>query len=618
VENARHTCIREGRMAAIYMTLFVLGGLFCLAGLVVGYWGLLAALYPEKIRTHEIHTVVTSDVWRLRACRYRKGRTEGEPVLLVHGAAVNHHNFTMPEGGCLVDYLVDKGYDCWVLDLRGTKSSKPAFERTRLDATMDDYMLRDIPAAIDHIRRATGYARVHYVGHSLGGMMLYAYTQVYGRDYIASATALGAPTGFDNVGTKAGLFALPLIKRFPYLAADMARGAIPFALLFRTSFNIFPTNLRNLARGLGVGQLYNAIEAPMPKVVTELAHMIEKRVWRMNGDTLDVKAGLSSMKVPLLVIGGPLDPFTPKAELDAFFQALPTKDKKLLWLSKENGCEEDYGHCDLAFGREGAREVFRPIHEWMQAHPIEERVSFADFEEHEIPTPLDSRERDAILSGDSFSDARVIEAPKAAEPAKGPSRPEKAQEEPDQPAEFEPLEDESEVIKERQKVLEGIAAKAAEEKPAEPKKGPTKKTAAKKTAAAKKKTAAKKKPAAKKKAKPKKEEASKEEAKQEAEPKKKASAKKKPAAKNKAASKQEDAPKKKAASGKKAPAKKKTAAKKKAAAKKKPSAEKKSTAKKPAAKKKAAAKKKSAPKSTSSTRDVLKAASEDLKKLDKE
>ena len=252
-------------------------------------------------------------------------------------------------------------------------------------------MLRDIPAAIDHVRRATGYARVHYVGHSLGGMMLYAYTQVFGHEHVASATTLGAPTGFDGVRTKAGLFALPFIKRFPYLCADVVRGAIPFALLFRTSFNIFPTNLRNLARGLGVGELYNAIETPLPLVITELAHMMEKKVWRMNGDALDVKAGLPSLSVPLLVIGGEKDPFTPKEELNKFFDALETKDKKLVWLSKEDGCEEDYGHCDLAFGREGAREVFRPIHEWMQAYPIDGRVSFDEFEEHAIPTPLDSR-----------------------------------------------------------------------------------------------------------------------------------------------------------------------------------------------------------------------------------
>jgi len=583
-------------MASIYVAMIVLGGGFCFAGLLVGYWGLLAGLYPEKVRSQEVQTVVTADVWRLRICRYRKGRIEGEPVLLVHGASVNHHNFTEPEGACLADYLAERGYDCWVLDLRGTRSSKPAFERGLLDTTMDDYLNYDIPAALDHIRRATGYARVHYVGHSLGGMLLYAYAQQTGGKLIASAVTLGAPIGFDGVRAKAGLAALPLIMKFPYLVGDAARGLVPFALMLRSSFGVFPTNMRNIAKGLGVQQLYNTIETPLPKVLRELAHMIERKVWLMDGDTLDVKAGLHTITTPLLLVYGQKDPFIPKAEAERFFSALPGSDKQMLWCSKENGFAEDYGHCDLAFGREGAKEIFRPILEWFKAHPVKERISFDASMQDTFVTPLDREEREVILSGDSFFGAR---AAKYLPPAEEKPEPE--------PEEITPIEAAPELFRERSIALAGVT----EKKPTAPapKKMPMLPESTKKPAApAKAKAAAKAKPAPA------------------PAPEKKAAAPAK--AKAKANPKPAPAPAKKAAAAAVKPAAKpaakpKPATKAKAkpapAAKAKPAA--KPAAKKPAAKKPVAkaapAKKKPGAKPASSTLDVLKAASAELKKLDK-
>jgi pimeloyl-ACP methyl ester carboxylesterase len=573
-------------MASIYVAMIVLGGGFCLAGLLVGYWGLLAGLYPEKVRSQEVQTVVTSDVWRLRICRYRKGRIEGEPVLLVHGASVNHHNFTEPEGACLADYLAERGYDCWVLDLRGTRSSKPAFERGHLDTTMDDYLNYDIPAAIDHIRRATGYARVHYVGHSLGGMLLYAYAQQTGGGLIASAATLGAPIGFDGVRAKAGLAALPLIMKFPYLVGDAARGLVPFALLMRSSFGVFPTNMRNIAKGLGVQQLYNTIETPLPKVLRELAHMIERKVWLMDGDTLDVKAGLNTITTPLLAIYGEKDPFIPKAEAERFFNALPSSDKQMLWCLKENGFAEDYGHCDLAFGREGAKEVFRPILEWFKAHPVKERISFDASMQETFVTPLDREEREVILSGDSFFGAR---AAKYLPPADVKPEPE--------PEEIRPIEAAPELFRERNIALAGVTEKKATA-PA-PKKKPKLPASTKKPAAPTKTKAAAKAKGAPASA-PEKKAAAPAKAKAKPAPAKKAvAATAKPAAKPKPATK---------AKAKPVPASKAKPATQPAV--------KQTAAKKPVAKA-SPAKKKPGAKPASSTLDVLKAASAELKKLDK-
>lgn len=384
--------------------------------LAIAYWSLLTALYPERLRTKEVYTVVTADLWKLRLCRYRKGRAPGEPVFLVHGSEANHHNFTSPAGACLIDYLVERGYDCWAIDLRGCRSSTAPFGRNALEVTMDDYLLLDLPAALEFIARNTGYAKVHWIGHSLGGMLLYAYAQKFGTGQIASGTTLGSPIGFDGVNKQVPADLAGLLGPIRGLAGACLRGTIPLFMLLGTGGPMFPINLRNRPRKLGMGHFFNMIEDPLPKVLHELGFCLNRKIWRMDRDQLDVKAGLSSMAFPLLAIYGNRDPFTPLDHARAFVDRLPTEDKQMLVCSKETGCKFDYNHCDLAFGAEGAKEVFEPIARWIASHPSGEHIVTEPGDEGEIITrPLRGHEREGILSGGSY--AHVHAEPEAREVA---------------------------------------------------------------------------------------------------------------------------------------------------------------------------------------------------------
>ncbi len=534
---------------AWWIVLAALGALLGVAFLVMFYWSILESMYPEAVRSKEVHTVTTRDLWKLRMCRFRKGRTEGEPVLLVHGALANHHNFTAPEGHSLVDFLAAKGYDCWAIDLRGCKSSEPPFERAKTDVSFDDYLLYDLPAAIRYIRKTTGYDKVHWVGHSMGGMLLYAYSLQHGNEHIASGTTLGSPVGFDGVRVRLHDELLFMVKSWPAFCGKCIRGLIPIAMLCRFTLGFFPTNMRNLHPSVNSGHFYSAIDEPLHKVLSELAFSVRKRVWRVNKDALDVKAGLATLEVPLLAVYGPRDPFVPVDEAKKFFDALPTADKKMLVASKEAGCEEDYSHIDLAFGRDSTRMIYGPIAKWFEAHPIVARVNLdtiATEDDDAVLPALGQDRRAEILSGDSF--ARITEQAPARAEAPAP------------------------------------AAAPAKKKTAA-------KTPAKKKTAAKKKPAAKTKPTAKKAP-----------ARPNTLAKKKAAAKRKTAA---AATETGSSPKKKA-TAKKATSKKTTAAKKKPAAKKpaakKPTATKKAATKKTTAKPKATTKKKAAPKKTTAAK----------------
>jgi len=358
-------------MAVLLVVVLCLIGLAVLA---VIYWKWMLATCTDSTRADEVHMVTTEDLWRVRLCRYKPKTGEGEPVFLCHGFMANQFNFCYPAGASVVDVLVEQGYDCWAIDLRGARSSIPPFGRSIEEPTVDDYLLRDIPAALDYIRRNTRYAKVHWIGHSMGGMLLYAYDAVFGPDVVSSATTAGSPIGFEGMAFRRPnlLFALRRCSRGLWDA--VTRGSMPLLNVIRPQSQTVPINWENMNPALGVKQFFNMLETPPMEVAETLAKAAEFKVWRVRNDEVDVFAALKELRVPLFAIFGQADPMVAAGTVQEFFDALPGADKKLLLLSKENGHEADYSHVDLVMGRRCDVEVFPALIAWLQDHPISERL----------------------------------------------------------------------------------------------------------------------------------------------------------------------------------------------------------------------------------------------------
>ncbi len=356
-------------MILVSIFLFVLGLLMLLALAVTAYSAVLASLYPENLRTGEVERITTADLWKLRVCRYRKPDCTGEPILFVHGLNANQNNFTNPAGGCLVDFFSARGYDCWTVDLRGTRSSQAPFGKTARDITVDDYVYHDVPAAIEHVCRETGRDSLHYVGHSLGGFLLYAYGLTAGGRRIASGTTLGSPASFEKA-----LKLVPpplrwLAVNLPWVGGELIRLAVPVARAMGASIDVFPINQANLPFNMTNQDLYTMLDDPSSGVHSQIFGWAERGEIAFKNGAFNFTEKLPELDVPVLAVFGKSDPFIDSEEGAALFEKLQCPDKKLLLLSRETGCVEDYNHCDLAFSREADREVFTPIAEWLAAHP---------------------------------------------------------------------------------------------------------------------------------------------------------------------------------------------------------------------------------------------------------
>ncbi len=353
-------------MTGIFITIAVLAS----AGVLIAvYLFLLPRLYPEKIRTNEVSYVRTGDLWLLRVCRYRKEAAPGEPVLLVHGMGANQNNFTSPPGGCLVDYLCEKGYDCWTLDLRGTRSSIAPFKHSRDEVRMEDFFMEDLPAVIQHIQKTTSVSKVHWIGHSMGGMLLYAFVQKHGGASLASGTALGAPIDFTDAAGNVPTGLVAFGGKHPRLAGTIIRGAIPLLKALRIGQSVFPVNMRNIPKTMSAAHFVNMIEDPLPELMRQVRTWITNKEYTLLDGSMDVSQGLSDFSAPLLAFYAAVDPFINAPRAMEFFATIKRKDKRAVVCSKEQGFAEDYNHCDLAFGREAAVEIFEPVHKWLKAHP---------------------------------------------------------------------------------------------------------------------------------------------------------------------------------------------------------------------------------------------------------
>ncbi|GMW03487.1 MAG: hypothetical protein AMXMBFR84_46210 [Candidatus Hydrogenedentota bacterium] len=340
--------------------------------LFYGYYVWLLATHPMPTAADEVHTVTTRDGWKIQLYRMKSKNVEGQPVFLCHSLVSNHLSFAVPEGEGIVHALVKAGYDCWCIDLRGCRSAVPPRGAGKRGISLDDYLLKDIPAAIEYIRRETGYNKVHWIGHSLGGMLLYAFDLTFGSACLASGVAIGSPPSFKNIQYESPSTLLSINGFSPLLVNTSMKLIAPFSSRLKPNLPVLPINWINVHPKIGTTELIHLVEPIPPQVGIAMNQWATGSPWVMSGGSLKVGERLDEVSVPLLTIYGGGDPFTPIGNAELLLKRLKISDKKMVVLSRAKGYSEDYSHMDLAFAKNGRIEVCQPIIDWLNAHATDE------------------------------------------------------------------------------------------------------------------------------------------------------------------------------------------------------------------------------------------------------
>jgi pimeloyl-ACP methyl ester carboxylesterase len=321
--------------------------------------------------TETVHAV-TDDGWRIALRRYEpSGPTRRKhPVVLCHGLGANHIAFDVAPDFSVARYLAGRGYLAFVVDLRGHgDSERPTRSGPhRYGWSFDDYLHQDVPAAIALAKRLAGTDAVHWIGHSMGGILGFAHLARGGsRDFRSLVTVgssldySGSPSGFHRIAPLRGL-----LRRIPAVPVDfLSRVNASFVGLVETPFerfNVWPSNVDPALWKLVARRGFHPVSPP---VMEQLATAMEQGGLRSRDGAVAYIDGLRTATTPVLAIAGTRDPQCPPAAAQRTIDAVGSPRRELRVFGREHGHADEYGHWDLLIGRRAADEVYPHVDRWI-------------------------------------------------------------------------------------------------------------------------------------------------------------------------------------------------------------------------------------------------------------
>lgn len=137
------------------------------------------------IEIYEVDTPDDSSITLTRYFGYKK-----PAVIFIHGMGTNHKIFDWDEDHSLARYLAYQNFDVWLLDLRThdgdgdflfSKDSDREYINKKWD--FDNTLLKiDVVTAVDFVKTKTEVDKIFLSGHSYGGYLAYAYSELIGEE----------------------------------------------------------------------------------------------------------------------------------------------------------------------------------------------------------------------------------------------------------------------------------------------------------------------------------------------------------------------------------------------------------------------------------------------------
>jgi lysosomal acid lipase/cholesteryl ester hydrolase len=326
----------------------------------------------------------TEDGWRLGVRHYRPEHPEpGKlPVILCHGLGLNATFWTITDNH-LPAQLAARGYDVYVFDIRASGENAHLGRCDRINQhlrqtflkehgerswTVDDIVKYDLPAILDYVKRETGQDRVNWVGHSLGGMLIFPYLEFAPHpERIANFVGMGSTIvqakipQTDMLRANQGLRLLTLVASPGRLGRPLAYLKVP-GMEHIDRFYYSNENVDQLT----VSRFYGyTLEDTGAGALRQLAPYLMYGHMLSADRAVDYSAMLGRITTPTLLIAGDGDIMSDVPSTELTLAGLASPDKMMMRFGTSNGHVADYGHCDLVWSRYAPREIFPPIIDWL-------------------------------------------------------------------------------------------------------------------------------------------------------------------------------------------------------------------------------------------------------------
>lgn len=257
------------------------------------------------------------------------------PVLLMAGTFSTRTFWLGTRGQGFARYLAEAGFDVWILEPRGHgESERPAAW------TLEDWIRRDAPAALDRVLDASGARECFWVGHSAGG--------VVGTALVGACPLLAERLrGMVLVGSP-GPVGIRGLRRWVARCGHLAAGLFPRAALSGTLLGLGPE------------------PEPAPLIRQWLGWNL-RGAWR-GRDGSDYLGALHQVELPLLAVGGAGDRWlAPPEAVRDLAGRFGSEDRTVVLAGTRQGFREDYGHAELLVSRNARQEIWPLLRDWLEA-----------------------------------------------------------------------------------------------------------------------------------------------------------------------------------------------------------------------------------------------------------
>lgn len=336
----------------------------------------------------------TEDGWRLAINHYpakpvRNGNNR-TPVVLCHGLGYNSNFWNLSEKIDFAQYLAANGFDVWALSLRGSGlSTKPgfsvvkniidirpgelrnmSFRPSQMNWNIDHYIKYDIPATLDFVTAQTGKPKVTWIGHSLGGMIMYAYLTLNDGEKVGNVVTVGSPIIEPhplNMILRAFLSNKTLFKAF--LVVNTRTGATGFAPFHRfvmTPDAVLLYNKDNIDDDT-VSKVLSRVVEDLPLGVLDQTMEILRTGHFLSFDkSINYTELIDRIEHPVLMCCGKADNLAPPQSVRYAYHHVSSEDKTFMQFGRADGYINDYGHNDLILGKHAKKEVYPQILDWLK------------------------------------------------------------------------------------------------------------------------------------------------------------------------------------------------------------------------------------------------------------
>ena len=348
----------------------------------LGLCALLTRLACPPPVGDEIIQVPTEDGWVLQLHRFRpRGEAPAKttPLILAHGLNMNRTCWALSPDTGLLSALQQAGYDVFTAEYRGTSGSRPPSAGKRWSYGPEDHYQQDIPALIDKVKQVSGSNQVDWVGHSMGGILLYLYVRTYGSASVRRAVTLGSPAKFGLprlLSSRATLWVGRVVSgRKRLLGSFLSWLTVPCIArspgLFATTF----LRASHFTRREAISLCTHAFEDVSGRVHSFFIQLAARRAQLMPPSEASVEGylqgGFERFESPLLVVAGTKDYLAPpRAVVLAWEQAIASHRAFVCFGSTESPeGSPSFGHCDLASSAAAREHVLPLIEAWLSEGP---------------------------------------------------------------------------------------------------------------------------------------------------------------------------------------------------------------------------------------------------------